>query len=712
MKTLQILPSLEVGGVERGVIDLARAAKARGEDMVVVSSGGALVVELNKLGVKHYELPVHKKSIFSLGLIDRLAEVIRFEHIDVVHARSRVPAWLVFFACRKANVPMVTTCHGYYSNHFLSRVMGWGKKVIVISRVVGRHMIDDFGVEPDHIRLVHRGIDLSTFQFVPDKYNDAKKKTLKIINVGRLSPIKGQIEFIKAVHVLRREVPNIEVWLVGSEGKGKTKYTDKINSLIQQLGLSASVKLLGTRRDIPQLLAEADLLVLGTLVPEAFGRVIVEAGAVGTAVVVTRVGGVLDIIDDGENGLLVPPGDVKAMAQAMQRLLLDPAECRRMTQNLRRKTEENFTLDKMVDETFKVYREVAAEKKILILKLGAMGDVILITPSIRMIRARFPYAKIAVLVDKKHAPLISGCRDLNELIPVDRKRLAEIPFLLKLAKKLRREGYDISVDFQNSKWTHLLGYLSGATERYGFKRGPLAWLLNRPASVASVAEGPVKNQFRILRALGVKKLDERLELFPDEDAKREAWTMLETSASAVEKNYVGFVLGSSPQWETKRWPAAKFVELAERIRQVYGSTIVLLGAPGEKEIADEFCSGFTSGKVLNLTGRTSPQLLVGVTSCLRALVSGDTAPLHVAASLNVPTVALFGPTDPKRHMPTVPQSRVHVHYVPCHPCYKGTCPNKTDVHVCMQKISVDEVFESVSRFLKPVKKTSEALPSK
>lgn len=708
MKTLQILPSLDVGGVERGVLDLAKAAKARGEETVVVSSGGALVTELNKLGVKHYEMPVHKKSLFSLGLVEKLAELIRYEHIDVVHARSRVPAWLVFFACRRTHVPLVTTCHGYYSNHFLSRVMGWGKKVIVISRVVGRHMIDDFGVEPDHLRLVHRGIDLKSFQYVPHKY-DQEKKVLKIINVGRLSPIKGQVEFLKAIHILRREVPNIEVSIVGSEGKGKTKYTEKIQTTIQQLGLTSCVKMLGTRRDIPELLAESDLLVLGTLVPEAFGRVIVEAGAVGTAVVVTRVGGVLDIIDHDQNGLLVPPGDVKAMAEAMQRLLLNREECKKLAAALKDKVEQKFSLEKMVDETFKVYREVAAEKKILILKLGAMGDVILITPSIRMIRARFPHAKISILVDKKHASLLSGCPELDEIIPIDRKRLSKLPFALKFAKKLRREGYDVTVDFQNSKWTHLLGYLSGATERYGFKRGPLSWLLNRPTSVATVAEGPVKNQFRILRSLGVKKLDDRLELKPAESLRDEARVML--GHALLEKNaaYIGFALGSSPQWRTKRWPVEKFIELGKRVLGQYNCKIVLLGAPDEVDLAQEFEKAFAGEQVINLVGRTNASQLVGVVSYLSVLVSGDTAPLHVAASLDVPIAALFGPTDPKRHMPPAQKSRLFVHHVACHPCYKGSCPNKTDIHICMKKISVNEVYEAVSYFMRTRELSAESV---
>ncbi len=221
MKILQMLPSLEVGGVERGVIDLARGMKLRGHQAPVMSSGGALVAELSKMGVPHYELPVHKKSLSSLSLVPKIVEIIRRERIDAVHARSRVPAWLGWLAARRANVPFITTCHGYYSHHPLSTVMGWGKRVISISQVIGRHMIDDFGVAPERIRLIHRGVDLSHFSYQPWKQRE-KNLTLRIVNVGRLSPIKGQVEFLKSIHLLKQKIQKpLEVWIVGSEGKGK-----------------------------------------------------------------------------------------------------------------------------------------------------------------------------------------------------------------------------------------------------------------------------------------------------------------------------------------------------------------------------------------------------------------------------------------------------------------------------------------------------------
>src|SRR3989338_6362979 len=132
MRILQILPELNVGGVETGTVDLAKYLTGHGHHSVVVSNGGALVEELEKNGTKHYQLPVHKKSVWNtLRLIKALHKIILQENIDVVHARSRVPAWVAFFACRKTKASLLTTCHGYYSRHLFSRVIAWPKLVIV-----------------------------------------------------------------------------------------------------------------------------------------------------------------------------------------------------------------------------------------------------------------------------------------------------------------------------------------------------------------------------------------------------------------------------------------------------------------------------------------------------------------------------------------------------------------------------------------------------
>jgi len=211
MKILQILPNLDFGGVEIGTIDMAKALLHRGHQPYVMSGGGKLVEELYKLGITHYELPVGEKSPKTFLLASKIEETVNREKIDIVHARSRVPAWLAYLGTRRTETRFVTSCHGYYSNGWFSSVMGWGEKVIVISNTIGRHMIDDFGVPTERVRLIHRGLDIEKYPFTSRCVDFTKKKRKEkyvIANIARLTPIKGHKDFLKAVRLAQRKFPN------------------------------------------------------------------------------------------------------------------------------------------------------------------------------------------------------------------------------------------------------------------------------------------------------------------------------------------------------------------------------------------------------------------------------------------------------------------------------------------------------------------------
>jgi len=696
LKTLQILPALELGGVERGTVDLARALKARGEETVIVSGGGALVQELQKEGIMHYTLPVGEKSLLSLSLVPRLVEIIRKERVDIIHARSRIPGWLAWLAAREVGIPFITTCHGYYSHHLLSYVMGWGKKVIVPSNVIARHMIEDFGVSPERIVLIPRGVDLSQFPFHPAKYDGPAPKTFRILNLGRFSPIKGHLEFLRAVHRVRQKGLPIEVWLAGSEGGGKTAYTREIERTIQQLGMEKNVKILGTRRDVAELLREADLLVLSSLVPESFGRVLIEAGSVGTACVATRVGGALEIIDEGKDGLLVPPRDEAAMAEAILQLLQNRTQAKEMARRLRGKVEREFSLDQMVEKTLQVYRQTKNEKRILVIKLGALGDVILAGPSLRMIRKKFPSAHLSLLVDSRFIPMVANCPYLNDVIPFDRERARSWTWLARFAKRIRREGFDLSIDFQNTKRTHLLAFLAGIPKRYGFRRGIFGRLLNQPDLTFDRPDSPIRHQFRILSRLGINQLEEELELWPDAESDAQIHDWFRESGFSPDEKTVGLAIGASARWPTKRWPVEYYAELSKRLVKELGAHVVLIGSKEDEPLAEKINQ--EPRAVLNFVGRTSIRSLVSLIKQTRVIVTGDTAPLHVAKALGVRTVALFGPTDPRRHVTPGNGTTILMRHLPCQPCYKGTC-HYSETLACLKRIEVDEVFDAVKKHL-------------
>ncbi len=342
--------------METGTIDLALSLKRSGQTVVVISNGGRLVEDLENNNILHIKLPVHKKSPLALLLTMRVASLIKTQRIDIVHASSRVPAWIGFLACKLTGTPFVTSCHGFYSRHLFSYVMGWGKLVMVISKSVEKRMAEDFKVPKEKIRLVYRGVDLTKYQYCPDKY-DREKDYFTIINIGRLTPIKGQYEFMKAMKHVINKTERIEIWIVGGLQTGKARYLDMLKDLAKELGIEKHVKFLGARSDIPDLLKKADCLVLSTEVPEGFGRTVIEAGAIGTAVCASEVGGIKEIIDNGVSGLLFPPGDETGMSEAVLRMLDDVELRKRCARNLRKKVEQFFTLEKMAKATLSVYKE-------------------------------------------------------------------------------------------------------------------------------------------------------------------------------------------------------------------------------------------------------------------------------------------------------------------------------------------------------------------
>ena len=239
---------------------------------------------------------------------------------------------------------------------------------------------------------------------------------------------------------------------------------------------------------------------------------------------------------------------------------------------------------------------------------------------------------------------------------------------------------------------------TSARQRYGFRRGPFGFLLNRPDRTFEVKEPPVHHQFRILSKLGVRKLDDRLELWPDAESENRIGKMMDEWSGDRASKTIGLVLGASPQWQSKRWPADYFRELARRLTGERGYRVVLIGTSEDASLGEGFEAGQGQGAILNMLGKTSARDLISLFKRLDLVVSGDTAPLHVAAAAQTKIVALFGPTDPRRHMPATGGAAVLCRSLACQPCYRGVC-RLEDPLVCLKQISVAEVFDAVERQL-------------
>jgi lipopolysaccharide heptosyltransferase II len=697
LKILQILPELNVGGVERGTVDLAKELVRLGHKAVVVSNGGNLVEDIEKAGVVHYCLPVHRKSIPNIFLmVPKLVEIIKKEGIDVVHARSRMPAWIAFFACRRTRTAFVTTCHGYYKKHLFSLVMGYAKRVIVPSNVIARHMIEDFGVPHERIRLIPRSVDLDKFRYTPPDKRPGKVFNVGII--GRLTPIKGHLHFIKAMAKVASSNPNVKIWIVGDAPSSKDAYKEQLRVLVKRLGLEDSTEFLGTQKDIPGILANLNLLVLATTTQEAFGRVIVEAQACGVPVVATAVGGVIDIIEDGRTGLLVPPADPQAMAEAIIKISGDKGLALRMAQNAYEKVKLNYGVELMVQRTLAVYKEAYEQFKILVIKFSSLGDIILTTAGLRAIRDKFPRDnyRISFLVGQEFKEVLLRNTHIDELLVCDFKgKDQRISGFLKLAKSLRKKNFDMVIDLQNNRRSHILSAMTLALDRYGYQNKKFSSLINHRIPDLKEAIGPVAHQFKLLSLLGIQLKDHGLELFPCPQDEQCVAEFLGSQWLSPNQKLVGINIGASLRWRTKLWPIKRLAGLCEALIQ-RDIRVVITGNKSDSKRAAELAGLLGKAKIIDACAKLSVNQLAALIKKCSVYISADSAPLHVAAAMGTPFVAMFGPTDPVRHLPPAKNNELIYKKLECAPCYKSKCKKVK----CMESITVEEVLGSVDKLLK------------
>ncbi|MEQ9520366.1 MAG: glycosyltransferase family 4 protein [Parvibaculum sp.] len=384
---LQIIPSLDTGGAERTTVDMAKALVAAGCKALVASRGGRLVPELERAGAKHIELPVHSKNPVVMGLnVERLTRVIETQEVDIVHARSRAPAWSALAAARRTKRPFVTTYHSKVHERprlkvFYNSVMTRGAAVIANSDFTAERIRRFHAGTEAKIVTIPPGTDMNAF----DPEGQAVKRGVKLreawgaatgdtvfLLAGRLTRWKGQLLAIEALGRLSERLgasaASAKLVLVG-DAQGRTDYEDEIRAAIEAEKLPLRVRLVGHCDDMPAACAAADIVLAPSLDPEPFGRTAVEAEAMRRPVIVADHGGakesVLAASDSGgrteATGWRVAPGDVDALAQAMaEALTMNEADRRAMGARGRAFVESRYSVEAMTDATLEVYRSLVS----------------------------------------------------------------------------------------------------------------------------------------------------------------------------------------------------------------------------------------------------------------------------------------------------------------------------------------------------------------
>lgn len=368
LTVLQILPALASGGVERGTLEVGAYLATNGHRSIVISAGGRMVPKLLAEGSEHVEWAIGRKSILSLKLVYRLREFLIKEKIDILHVRSRFPAWIAYLAWREmdpATRPrLVTTVHGPYSVSQYSAVMTKGERVIVISEMIREYVSNQYQVNADILRLVYRGVDPLVFPFgyQPKKawlndwyqqYPQTKNKSILSLP-ARITKWKGQEDFIDLIAQLQTHKANIHGLIIGEVKKGKAKYRRKLEEKAKSLGVSHLVSFVGHRDDVRELMAISKIVYSFSSEPEAFGRTTIEALSLGIPVIGYAHGGVNEQL-----AALLPEGriDVGNVAEATMLTLSWLHKAPAIASN------KQFTLQNMLEKTMSVYQELAEQPR-------------------------------------------------------------------------------------------------------------------------------------------------------------------------------------------------------------------------------------------------------------------------------------------------------------------------------------------------------------
>jgi glycosyltransferase involved in cell wall biosynthesis len=361
MKIVQLLPELNEGGVERGTVELNRELVKRGMKSVVVSRGGKLASQVEADGGVHIPFDVCSKNPFSAPLrILRLRTLLREIRPDIVHARSRVPAWLAYFANKPLRIPFVTTVHGLNSVSRYSEIMTRGDRVIVVGEPIREHIVRNYRMDPGKIRLIQRGVDIDRFDpaTVDRVFIESFRQSMNlrdkyvVTSVGRITWLKDYETFIEAIARLKSEIPGIVGLIVGGTREDKAGYLDSLKRLARTVSVEDRILFAGSQTRIAEIYALSDVLVNASLKMGNIGRTIVEAFAMDIPVIATTYEGLQNLVVDGVNGYLVATKNPEELADRIRRVH------RGDFSGIRSRLDPEYTLDTMVEKTIATYREL------------------------------------------------------------------------------------------------------------------------------------------------------------------------------------------------------------------------------------------------------------------------------------------------------------------------------------------------------------------
>ena len=703
---LHVLSWLNYGGVESYAIRLSRALRERGHRVLIASSGGQMLPELEASGLEHFQVDFTGARLLP-GLV-RLRHLLEEQHVDLVNAHNWRAGMASYLTCRRAGVPYLFTVHGTRRPLHRRGVFYWSKRVLVVSEASRRNLVQGFRLPADRIVVSRIGVDCQQFREQPadeemERKLDLRPGAPRIVHVSRFSRGKAPvaIALIACMSLLEQAVPNVELVLAG-QGPEEGAISRQAEEMNQRLGRRA-VLALGGRPDVPRLLSLASVVV-------ATATVALEAMASGKPVIAAGKGGYLGPVTPESLGQAeascfadheeMPPLTGDSLAADLGRLLSSPADLARLGAFGRQAAVSRHSVAQVAEEVEGVYHRALCQrdraKRIVVFHLNQIGDLMFTLPALKALREAFPGAHITSVLRPHLAGLVSHSGLVDEI--AHRPPGGPWP-AIRLGLTLRGQRPDLAITFSQSATMALCAWLSGAPHRVGYVDSDLCRLLNHRVQVRGIP-CPAK-VLRLVKSLGLAPAQAdyvgMVRLSPEDLAGGQE--LLDGCELWGAGPLIALAPGESSAGSHKSWSASGFREVATALVRVHHARLVVVGSERDRMLGYEVITSSGQREACNLAGRTTPAQLAAVLAQCDLLIGIDSGPMHVAAAMGRPVVGLFGPSDPGRTGPMGEGHEVIFHQQGCwRPCIHPVVPNCT-VRRCMEAITVEEVVAAAERII-------------
>jgi ADP-heptose:LPS heptosyltransferase/glycosyltransferase involved in cell wall biosynthesis len=641
---------------------------------VVASEEGWFTGKLKELKIPFEIVPMGKGKLRyiwrSIPAMMRLRKFLQQWKIQIIHANTFEASKFALLGSFVLRIPLflhqrIVIQKSPFSQFAIEfKVLSqWMRRVICVSDAVKKSLLK-IGISQERLVTIRTGLDLEPFHHSNKTYT---KESMGIDSdgpvvgtIGIIRPEKKLEVFIHAAKNVLQSYPSARFFIAGDVvSEADQKYKEKLLSLVEELELSEQILWSGLWEDVPSLLPVFDIFI-STSPVEALGRSIVEAMATGLPIVAVNGGGIPEVIEDGEEGLLIPPGEPDSLSRTIIELLKDHDNAKQLGAKARERVLSSFGMEEYVSKislllssavdnlSFKSpfpERSRMDIRKILIIKLRGIGDTILATPLISEIRKNFPKSNVTALVRRSSEKILHKNPDVDEILLYEEKLIGYI----KLVRKLQRMKIDLALCPHASFRSALLSYLSRSKERVvnNFSGPNYFATVKRP--ISKIPKSAIERDLDCLRSLEIEPHERNTRMYFGEEDKEKVSHLFRRG-----KLSVGFSIGASR--EEKKWNLENFARVIDGLKEKDVQMILFSSSNDERESDSLFrmvSSSFNSYKPKSIQ-----ELAAGLARC-DLYIGNDSGPLHVAVAVGTPTIALFGPENPVEWHP-YPDAEKHI----------------------------------------------------